>query len=277
MRLSASALGPLVDVRVPRHGVVHSVFARAVNLRVGAELWTVLGHEGNDAALTIRLAPGQDVGMVARRAGGSVHVRSGHLGVGSSVIDCRIAPRWTPDPYGPAEPGIPARASALELDARRHAWAGSWQLARDVAAALGSPSPRSGERLDDVVRHVVGRGPGLTPAGDDVLVGVLAVLTSPAADPASAVLVDRLRSALQPTLASTTDVSRALLEQAASGHPSRAVWDLVRGLLAGRGVTDVTDPGGRVLGMGATSGGDTCAGILAASRLMFRSLEGIAA
>jgi len=220
--------------------VVHSVFARAVNLRIGDELWTLLGHEGNDAALTIRLAPGQDLGAVARRVGEPVHVRSGHVGVGSSVIDCRTAQRWTPQPYGPAAPGIPARASALELDARRHAWAGSWQLAWDVTAALGSPCLRTRERLDDVVRHTVGRGPGLTPAGDDVLVGVLAVLTSPAADPASAVLVERLRSALQPTLASTTDVSSALLEQAASGHPSRAVWDLVRGLLTGRAADDVT-------------------------------------
>ena len=277
MRLSAAALGPLVDVRVPRNGVVQSVFARAVNLRIGDELWTVLGHEGNDAALTIRLAPGQDVGMVAGRAGDSVHVRSGHVGVGSLVIDCRIAQRWTPHPYGPVARGANARASALEKDARGRAWAGSWQLAWDVTAALGSPGLRTREGLDDVVARTVGRGPGLTPAGDDVLVGVLAVLTSPAADPASSILVDRLRSALQPTLASTTDVSRALLEQAASGHPSRAVWDLVRGLLTGRAADDVIDPAVRVLGTGATSGGDTCAGIVAASRLMSRALEGIAA
>ena len=135
MRLSASALGPLVDVRVPRHGVVHSVFARAVNLRVGAELWTVLGHEGNDAALTIRLAPGQDVGMVARRAGGSVHVYG--------TLRGRVVAGFTGNPR--------ARVFCRRLEAELVAIDGVYRTADDMDAALRGKAVHAWLEGDSIV------------------------------------------------------------------------------------------------------------------------------
>ena len=47
-------------------------------------------------------------------------------------------------------------------------------MAHTVRSALEAP-----DAIGNVLASVVGRGPGLTPAGDDVLVGILAVLSSP--------------------------------------------------------------------------------------------------
>ena len=117
--------------------------------------------------------------------GDRVDVRSGFVGIGPGstrlVVDCRAAPRWTP-----ARPGQ-ARAGSEPATRRRRGGGEPRCLARlrpdgvrDVMSALQRPRCRSAMSLP----RVVGRGPGSTPAGDDVLVGILAVLSSPHSGPA---------------------------------------------------------------------------------------------
>ena len=126
--------------------------------------------------------------------------------------------------------GLGERVAELEVAARHVAWAGSWPLADAVVGALASGGRSD---LDDAVRRITGRGPGLTPAGDDVLVGVFAVLTAPGAAAACEPAAARLRAALAPALPTTTEISRALLRQASHGHVSRPVWELARTVLSG--------------------------------------------
>ncbi len=272
MRVTAGAVGSVIDLRTPRTGRVHSVFTHAVNLELGDELWTVVARGGHDAALTVRLSGAVVPGDLGLRIHDPVCVRSRHVRVGAAVIDARTAVRWMPQVYDVDLRGLAERVAELEATARQFAWAGSWPLADMVVGALAS-----GDRgdLDDAVRQVTGRGPGLTPAGDDVLVGILAVLTAPgvAADwePAAA----RLRAALAPALPTTTEISRALLGQASQGHVSRPVWELASTLLSGGEAVASVQARADVLATGATSGGDTCAGLVAACRLLSRSLEGI--
>ena len=110
-----------------------------------------------------------------------------------------------------------------------------------------------------------------------MLAGILAVLTAPLLAPgaggAREPVAARLRAALGPALPATTEISRALLAQASHGHVSRPVWELARSVLSGRAPS--AQARADVLGTGATSGGDTCAGLVAACRLLSRSLEGI--
>ena len=286
IRVTAGAIGSVIDLRTPRTGRVHSVFAHAVNLELGGDMWTLVAPGGPDAALTVRLSGAVLPGDLGLRVNDPVYVRFRHVRAGPAVIDARTAVRWMPQWYDADPCGLGERAAELEAAARPVAWEGSWALADSVAGALacgGRERPGGRGGLDAAVRRAVGRGPGLTPAGDDVLAGILAVLTAPpvaaAREPAAAgrdPVAARLRAALAPALPATTEISRALLSQASQGHVSRPVWELARSVLSGgdqAGASARARAG--VLATGATSGGDTCAGLVAACRLLSRSLEGI--
>jgi hypothetical protein len=270
MRASAGTIGSVIELRTPRTGQVHSVFTHAVNLEIGDELWTVTAHSGHDAAFTVRLAGAVLPGDLGLRSRDPVHVRSRHIRAGAAVIDARTAVRWIPRGYDLDLSGLRMRVAELEAAARPVAWAGSWPLASAVVGALASG--RRGD-LDDAVRRTTGRGPGLTPSGDDVLVGVLAVLTAPAVAARYGRLADRLRAALAPALPTTTEISRALLRQASHGHVSRPVWELASALLSGTEAASFPQARADVLATGATSGGDTCAGLAGACQLLSRPLE----
>ena len=274
MRVTAGAIGSVIELCTPRTGRVHSVFTHAVNLELGDELWTVVARGGHDAALTVRLSGVIVPGDLGLRIHDPVCVRSRHVRVGAAVIDARTAVRWMPQMYDVDLYGLGERVAELEAAARHVAWAGSWPFAAAVVEALAS-----GDRsdLDDAVRRTTGRGPGLTPAGDDVLVGVLAVLTAPGVAADCEPVAARLRAALAPALPTTTEISRALLGQASDGHVSRPVWELARTVLSGSAAAASAQARADVLSTGATSGGDTCVGLVAACRLLSRSLEGIKA
>jgi hypothetical protein len=196
------------------------------------------------------------------------------------VIDARTAVRWRPRGYHADLSGLSQRVAELEAAARPVAWTGSWPLARLVADALAAGRPSGTDSgvdsgLDDAVRRTTGRGPGLTPSGDDVLVGIFAVLTAPGVTAMGEPLAARLRSVLAPALATTNEISRALLGQAARGHVSRPVWELTSALLSGSAAASFPQARADVLSTGATSGGDTCAGLIAACQLLSRPLEWI--
>jgi Protein of unknown function (DUF2877) len=116
-----------------------------------------------------------------------------------ATVELRGAPVWDPVPVGRARPPLPG-------DPRVDAFAAAL-VARDAPAARAEA-----ERL-------IGLGPGLTPEGDDLLAGALAV---------SAVLHGQLPGVLPDDLrARTTKLSATLLELAARG----AVLEPVHGLL----------------------------------------------
>jgi hypothetical protein len=269
MRVNAAAIGSVIELRSPRAGRVHSVFTHAVNLEIGAELWTVTARGGHDAAFTVRLADAVLPGDLGVRSGDPVSVRSRHIRAGTAVIDARTAVRWLPGRYHVDRSGLGLRVAELEAAARHVAWAGSWPLAGAVARALAAGCGSDVDNdLDDAVRRATGRGPGLTPSGDDVLVGILAVLTAPGVSAMCGPVAARLRSALAPTLATTNAISRALLCQAAKGHVSRPVWELTSAVLSGSAAASFSQARADVLSTGATSGGDTCAGLIAACELL---------
>jgi hypothetical protein len=93
-------------------------------------------------------------------------------------------------------------------------------LAGECSIGAAPPSSRDREpALADAVRRLTGLGPGLTPAGDDVLAGALVALVAAQAD------VRPFERLLLPLLSRTTVVSAALLRHACAG---RAVPELAR-------------------------------------------------
>jgi hypothetical protein len=162
-----------------------------------------------------------------------------------------------------------ARIEQVEQRALGRAWPRSAALASELAKALGS----SDAELARAVSRSMGSGPGLTPAGDDVLVGMLTVLTSVAAGPAARPLASRLVGALTAVSHTTPDISRHLLEQAARGLPGRALHELGKALWEGAPDDVLAAALESVLDTGCTSGADASLGLCAALRLSFDAEE----
>jgi hypothetical protein len=108
------------------------------------------------------------------------------------------------------------------------------------------------------VHGLVGLGAGLTPAGDDALIGWLAGIALLGTDGRS----DVLRQALHSRLARTTDVSRAHLEDALAGEFSEPLARFADALT--RSPADAQRALAELAAVGATSGLDAAAGLLAA-------------
>jgi hypothetical protein len=243
---------------VPHRGVVHSVFRRAVNLSFGSNLWTMLAEDKSDLPFGIRVTSNSFEGLDVQR-GDPVNVRAGFVGVGSRlVVDCRAANRWSPPAANVTKSGMEGRLSVIATAVRGRSWPGSVAMANAVRSAIDDPT-----RLRTILADVVGQGPGATPSGDDVLVGVLAVLTSPHSGPAGRRLGELIDRLLEPLLPNTTEVSGHLLRQAAKAWFSRDLHELMAALVESISVTELNEKVRRVIETGATSGADTCEGVLA--------------
>jgi hypothetical protein len=116
-------------------------------------------------------------------------------------------------------------------------------------------------------RRLIGNGPGLTPLGDDVLVGALAgsrLLGEAAGNRGLLRLLARVASGICSLARErTTALSATLLRHAGRGEVDDASAGLLRAL-CGRG--DPTISLDALLGVGHTSGHGLAAGLLAAAR-----------
>lgn len=208
-------------MRAGGHGRVQAVFSRAVYVNLPAGL----------LALT--------TGAVAR---GPLHVRVPQLPLvapGDPVIADRTAMRvggqrvLLPAPVWRAQPPVSisqqaARASArpwcqtlsIELGELRHL------VDHAVREALGRADLRGLGRL------IVGRGPGLTPAGDDLLAGALLVahaIGASTADEPNGPRVDGMFDDVV-TAGATNDIARAFLRCAAHGRCIEPAHDFLNAL-----------------------------------------------
>ena len=184
---------------------------------------------------------------------------------------------------------------ALELDGVRYRPVRTWTPRRSTAGVLSAPAvdelaaalPRSphagevarrlrdgtallagalcaGDALDGTAAALVGLGPGLTPAGDDVLAGAL-VTCAHLGDGAP-----RLAAAVRRRAAATTALSADLLRHAGHGRAAPPVLDLVAALVGDRPVAPAL---ARLLAVGSTSGHDTGTGVLVAARALLDRQE----
>ena len=271
--LPALCIGHRVELARPQAGCVHSCFEGAVNLLIEGNLWSLLDGARSDLPFGIRLATGTAPGRLELRVGQPVQAKAGYLGVGPLTIDCRMAMRWWPRGWSVPTAGLAARLDRVERIAAPRAWRDSAEMAVAVTEALLRRGPGAAAMLSGTVGRVVGRGPGLTPAGDDVLVGILTVLGSTAARPMGASLRARLVAALRPWLGTTGDISRQLLQQVMQGSPGRALHELGQAVVEGMDEAAMQSALERLLDSGGSSGADGCIGLIAACRRLWLPAE----
>ncbi|MCT1691125.1 DUF2877 domain-containing protein [Brevibacterium sp. p3-SID960] len=151
------------------------------------------------------------------------------------------------------QPGIAdAEASAEDIVA----------TALDGSRGAASRCGRVDQALAERVAALIGRGPGLTPSGDDVLSGIALTLRWQSAWCALA----QLRAALTPQLASTTAISASLLEAALDGWCTTPVTRALGAAQAG----DLPAFAEHLGAIGHTSGYDLGAGVVATCRALSR-------
>ncbi|MDR7418833.1 MAG: DUF2877 domain-containing protein [Armatimonadota bacterium] len=217
-------------------------------------------------------------------AGAPVRIVNGALELGHGEVVLAAAPLWDPalpvlpgaartyapamrtviatlSEYAPAASLAPLLHPTGEQAGRAH----GHLLARcraslsTIAGALyGGDGP---ERIAEAVTAVAGLGSGLTPSGDDLLMGILHALTvwpDLAAHTARAAL---RRATVETAGPRTTRISAAYLEAAAGGLATEPWHDLACALTRGSAHDRLRAAAIGVLALGETSGADGLTGL----------------
>ncbi len=269
---------------LPRHGRVHSVFERVINIEIGSGRLLTLAHRDSDNApdtvvvdlgswTALGLTPGIDASLSGRRIvlgnGGSIslgHARPWHGRLPAYAPDDAILRANLPVARDHVErhgkgigPGRSAGAASTALDT---ATAGAFRRAtRGLCEAIArGDEPAALEHVD----RLVGLGPGLTPSGDDFLLGLLAALNLP--DSPCRAWRRIGKRVVECARTQTHLISAAALRHAADGRVRASVIRLCDALMTAASTTTL-DAVDRVLGIGSSSGTEIALGVLAGLRL----------
>jgi Protein of unknown function (DUF2877) len=261
------------------NGRVHSVFREACNIRLddGRLLALLAPHLGNvPHGVRLDLPAGFDFSRQIA-LGQAVGCRADVLRVagGGLSVDLGTAQPW--------QGILPAPGVDLTSANMAAAWRAAWRRLRqdrrrndrrEVECATRAVG-RQGVRLARAARvlrpdgvagaldRLIGCGPGLTPAGDDLVVGFLAALWCTAGvDPARRAFLDGLCAAVAAAAAATGDISRAYLIHAAHGQFAEALIALARGIAEGAPPGAVEFATMAALRVGHTSGAAGTFGLL---------------
>ena len=260
---------------------VHSVFDHAANLRLphDGQLYTV-ATAGIDNAPATLVVDTPTVRTLCLKVGDTVTShRARLLFPGGRAVDLRSTAAWRP--HLPPLP-IPESSRTWLTDfigregisggakhnvAQDDSWesAVAAQVAAQLDALIGGLRAGDVSTVSEHAARLVGLGPGLTPTGDDVLLGVLLVAAMPQSTLAPA--RRHLARAVDACVAQTTDVSRAALTQAARGRTRQRVIGLLDAMASGETAAVLDRHGRLVTAIGHTSGTDILVGLSAAMTL----------
>ncbi len=289
MRLFAVSAG--IEAPTERFsGIVHSAFVRACNVRLetGALLTLVSSDKGNvPNGLRVK-TPAQFTFPDFIRSGEPAACRGGILRLGRSdlSIDLRTAVCWH------------INLSGLRIDLHRQdqaaAWTVAWQTLyahqrgetlpaiteatawasrnlappvksafRTVPALLDATDALHAGEACAAIEPLIGLGPGLTPSGDDFLVGYFAGLWSTAGhDTARLQFLASVGAWLSEASAQTNVISRAFIHSAVRGHISEPIAQLAQRVDQPDNMDNVQAATLAALQIGHSSGTDGVAGLL---------------
>jgi len=242
---------------------VHSTFNRVINISTDQGLLSVAAEDtgASSAFLTV---PGRYVDCNAA-VGQRCFVRAGQMHLANNTINFKNAALWKGPiskgyRYGKIKDGNIAAFKAV-LD-RKAAPQSAWRIIH------GSPDSSCGKWSGFAVirqlrenpllaRNLVGLGQGLTPAGDDMLLGFLAIANHA---PGNGEFVSKLHGAVSDSLHKTVDISAQMLVNALDNDYHEYVQNCIRDVCEGEKEA-VYISAAALLNMGATSGADIACGM----------------
>ncbi|AWH90102.1 DUF2877 domain-containing protein [Limnobaculum parvum] len=120
----------------------------------------------------------------------------------------------------------------------------------------------SDSQLQQQVASLIGYGSGLTPDGDDYLLGYLAALSLWHRHPAVSRHITSVKAAIAQMLTKTTDISKHYLSLALQQNYSEPVYRLLGCICRQTTDEELKLAGRQVMQFGAASGVDCLAGVL---------------
>jgi hypothetical protein len=257
----STAVAPLL--RTPVAGTVLACFPAAVYVQLASG--AVLAVVTSDG---LRLPNSLVVAASSREAPFARHTPGGAAAVADGVlvldgVGYRPVRTWAPR-EGTA--GALQRSALATLDDQLPAAPHTGDTAHRLRAGttrLGA-ALRTGDGLAGAADGLLGLGPGLTPAGDDVLAGVL--VTYAHLGPGLPALASRVRERAHVT----TTLSADLLHHAGERRAAAPVLGLLDALVGARPVAPALAD---LLAVGSTSGHDTATGVLLAARALLDRRE----
>ena len=261
------------------NGTVHSVFRQACNVQLDdGRLLALLAPDLGNAPHGVRVdVPAGFAFADHVTAGGPVGCRADVLRVAGGELSIDLAPAQ------PWRGELPCAGVGLANGKVIRAWRAAWHaLHRDRRRldggglhSLGRAVDRQGACLaraardlhaDEATRaldRLIGCGPGLTPSGDDLVVGLLAGLWSTTGrHPARRAFLDALCRGVAAAAAATGELSRVYLIHATSGRFAEALLTLACRITEGADRGAVEAATAAALRVGSTSGGDGTFGLL---------------
>ena len=188
---------------------------------------------------------------------------------GSVIVDLSTATSWSPRLPAAARISSPRDPELSHPDAGDLLASAAVPRIAALRSALLAGEVEAAEKASVAL---IGLGIGLTPSGDDFLVGLLAGLEAardPLRDPVAAAIAREAPHR-------TTEFGAALLEHACSGEFSERLHDVLLAI-ASREVAALQRATARAMAYGATSGADTLAGLSCALEVAGRSARRMAA
>ena len=277
-KLSVLSVGYLVDI--PARGTqsfqVHSCFEHALNLtQTDGNLLTLLSQHYQNLPMAIRLNTPTGWNWRHHSARGqSVVVHNACLFGDSWSVDLSDTVCWQPERLciDANDPGLvqmlsyyPVLAGELLSYCQLNQVSSCLQLMPECPVGGRVPVLNltdDRQRLEDQVSQLIGFGHGLTPDGDDYLVGYLAALWPWLHLTEVASHLRRLDESICIRLDKTTDISRHYLTLALQGHYSEPINRLLASLFNRASEDEVSFSVRQVMQFGASSGVDCMAGLL---------------
>lgn len=139
-----------------------------------------------------------------------------------------------------------------------------------ISSMLKAIKSGHSQDLKRVTKHLVGLGPGLTPAADDMLLGLMISMLYISENFNQTIIdVKKINKDIISIISGrTTIISEEFLREASVGKVNEAVTSLMENLLTSR-QRELENYVRNVLDLGGTSGTDTVFGIILGSHLMF--------
>jgi len=276
-----------------QRGEVAAMFERSFYLRIGDDFICIGKPSIGNGPTTLIVAA--CVAALDVRQGARAFISSERIAIGGLLFDLGACQTWRAPPWPQASsPAALNAARAQIIRAATESPQGS--LAHAVFASADTPLTRLarprvakfaawisgalhkrpppltpphhslrewGEgNLEACAAALVGLGPGLTPSGDDFLVGALAALDALGQTNIRAVLGRAVVAAAD----RTSPLSASLLRAAAAGHVSENLHTMVAALVTG----DAGAAMATAARIGHTSGFDALAGAVVTGRSLYR-------
>ncbi|SAL83392.1 hypothetical protein AWB74_06588 [Caballeronia arvi] len=279
--LQGLSIGYLAQPGLSRtaHYAVHSSFRHALNLvaeTTEAGGWLTLvdaACENLPSGARVSVPPHWDWRAHARQ-GDRIAVQGAQLRGAGWQVDLAGAACWRPitqrgNGGRPSARALSVRYALAAQRLRAHCaqhvvdgalqWLPGWPA---HARAVKLSTLDDAATLAGAVRALVGFGGGLTPDGDDYLLGYLAALWRAHGQPEIESHRHALSAILRAQLHRTNDISRHYLQLALDGHFSEPVDRFLSITSSAEPGADFVDAADAVMSWGAASGVDCLAGIL---------------